>query len=49
MQQELDKITTIAATSQSQYITLKSEFDSYIRRIDSEKREIKVGELKKIV
>jgi len=49
MQQELDKITTIAATSQSQYIVLKSEFDSYIRRIDSEKREIKVGELKKIV
>lgn len=49
MKQELDKLTTIAATSQSQYITLKSEFDSYIRRIDTEKREIKIGELKKIV
>lgn len=49
MKQELNKISIIASTSQSQYITLKSEFDSYIRRIDNEKREIKLGELKKIL
>ena len=49
MKAEIEKITKIAATSQSQYITLKNEFDSYIRRIDSEKKEIKIAELQKIV
>lgn len=49
MKSEIDKLTKIAATSQSQYIMLKNEFDSYIRRIDSEKKEIKLTELKKIV
>jgi UDP-N-acetylmuramyl pentapeptide synthase len=41
MKAEIEKITKIAATSQSQYITLKNEFDSYIRRIDSEKKRLR--------
>ena len=49
MKAEIEKITKIAATSQSQYIGLKNEFDAYIRRIDSEKKEIKMAELQKIV
>ncbi|MFA7285063.1 MAG: nucleotide exchange factor GrpE [Candidatus Absconditabacterales bacterium] len=49
MKAELEKITRIATTSQSQYISLKYEFDSYIKRIDTEKKEIKLAELKKIV
>lgn len=49
MKSEIEKLTKIAATSQSQYISLKNEFDSYVRRIDWEKKEIKIIELKKIV
>jgi molecular chaperone GrpE (heat shock protein) len=49
MKTEIDKLTKIAATSQSQYVSLKNEFDSYINRIDIEKKEIKLSELKKIV
>ena len=49
MKAEIEKITKIAATSQSQYISLKNEFDAYIRRIDTEKKEIKMAELQKIV
>lgn len=49
MKSEIDKLTKIAATSQSQYISLKWEFDAYMKRLDIEKKEIKVSELKKIV
>ncbi|HMY80510.1 MAG TPA: nucleotide exchange factor GrpE [Candidatus Absconditabacterales bacterium] len=49
MKIEIDKLTKIAGTSQAQYISLKSEFDAYIKRIDFEKKEIKLIELKKIV
>lgn len=49
MKSEINKLTKIAATSQAQYISLKGEFDSYIKRIDAEKKEIKLSELKKIV
>lgn len=49
MKSEIDKLTKIAATSQSQYIALKWEFDAYMKRLDTEKKEIKVSELKKIV
>lgn len=49
MKLEIDKLTKIAATSQNQYIALKWEFDAYMKRLDIEKKEIKVSELKKIV
>lgn len=49
MKNELDKITRIATTSQSQYLSLKYEFDSFVKRLDTEKKEIKLQELKKVV
>jgi molecular chaperone GrpE (heat shock protein) len=49
MKREIEKLTKIAGTSQVQYLSLKNEFDAYIARIDGEKKEIKLSELKKIV
>lgn len=49
MKIEIEKLTKIAATSQTQYIALKNEFDHFVKRVDNEKKEIKIQELTKIV